>query len=100
MITTAFVKIDGKTAGALAWNAESGVAMFEYDAKFISTISVECPACVVVIGAALINALFPPESPCVAAAKECRLGGGLPSTKIEEHWYGGTSCEVTCNPKP
>jgi serine/threonine-protein kinase HipA len=37
MITTAFVKIGGETAGAVAWNAETGVAGFEYDPKFIAT---------------------------------------------------------------
>ncbi|MBC7748944.1 MAG: type II toxin-antitoxin system HipA family toxin [Methylotenera sp.] len=37
MITTAFVKIWGETVGAVAWNAESGLASFEYDPKFINT---------------------------------------------------------------
>lgn len=37
MITTAFVKINGETIGAVAWNAETGVASFEYDPKFIAT---------------------------------------------------------------
>jgi serine/threonine-protein kinase HipA len=37
MITTAFVKIWGETAGAVAWNAETGLASFEYDPKFITT---------------------------------------------------------------
>lgn len=39
MITTAFVKIWEETVGAVAWNAETGVASFEYDPKFISTKS-------------------------------------------------------------
>ena len=34
MITTAFVKIWNETVGAVAWNTETGVASFEYDAKF------------------------------------------------------------------
>lgn len=37
MITTAFIKIWGKTVGAVAWSAETGVASFEYDSKFIAT---------------------------------------------------------------
>ena len=37
MITTAFVKIGGETVGAVAWNAETGIASFEYDPKFINT---------------------------------------------------------------
>ncbi|MDD2985259.1 type II toxin-antitoxin system HipA family toxin [Flavobacterium sp.] len=37
MITTAFVKIWGETVGAVAWNAATGIASFEYDSKFIST---------------------------------------------------------------
>jgi serine/threonine-protein kinase HipA len=37
MITTAFVKIWGETVGAVAWNAETGIASFEYDPKFIGT---------------------------------------------------------------
>ncbi|SDH08538.1 serine/threonine-protein kinase HipA [Flavobacterium omnivorum] len=36
MITTAFVKIWGETVGAVAWNAETGLASFEYDPKFIN----------------------------------------------------------------
>ena len=36
MITTAFVKIWGETIGAIAWNAETAVASFEYDPKFIA----------------------------------------------------------------
>ena len=36
MITTAFVKIWGETVGAIAWNAETAVASFEYDSKFIA----------------------------------------------------------------
>ena len=36
MITTAFVKIWGETVGAVAWNAATGIASFEYDSKFIS----------------------------------------------------------------
>jgi len=39
MITTAFVKIWGETAGAVAWNAETGVASFEYAPRFITTKS-------------------------------------------------------------
>jgi serine/threonine-protein kinase HipA len=37
MITTAFVKIWGETIGAVAWNAQTGVASFEYEPKFINT---------------------------------------------------------------
>ena len=37
MITTAFVKIWGETIGAVAWNAQTGLASFEYDPKFINT---------------------------------------------------------------
>lgn len=37
MITSAFVKIWGKTVGAVIWNAETGVASFEYDPKFLAT---------------------------------------------------------------
>ena len=37
MITTAFVKIWGETVGAIAWNAETAVASFEYDSKFIAS---------------------------------------------------------------
>jgi serine/threonine-protein kinase HipA len=37
MLTTAFVKIWGETIGAVAWNAETGLASFEYDSKFINT---------------------------------------------------------------
>ena len=37
MITTAFVKIGGETVGAVAWNAETGIASSEYDPKFINT---------------------------------------------------------------
>ena len=39
MVTTAFVKIWGKTVGAIAWNTETGLASFEYDSKFINTKS-------------------------------------------------------------
>jgi serine/threonine-protein kinase HipA len=39
MVTTAFVKIWGETIGAVAWNAETGLASFEYDSKFINTKS-------------------------------------------------------------
>ncbi|MDZ7807126.1 MAG: type II toxin-antitoxin system HipA family toxin [Gracilimonas sp.] len=34
MITTAFVKIWGKTVGAVAWDQHSGLASFEYDPAF------------------------------------------------------------------
>ncbi|MBS4041854.1 MAG: type II toxin-antitoxin system HipA family toxin [Flavobacteriales bacterium] len=37
MITTAFVKIWGETAGAVAWNEQTGVASFEFDSKFINS---------------------------------------------------------------
>lgn len=37
MITTAFVKIWNQTAGAVAWNEETGIASFEYDSKFAQT---------------------------------------------------------------
>ncbi|MDG2431653.1 type II toxin-antitoxin system HipA family toxin [Flavobacterium sp.] len=37
MITTAFVKIWGETIGAVAWNAQTAVASFEYDPKFIKS---------------------------------------------------------------
>jgi len=37
MITSAFVKVWGETVGAVVWNAETGVASFEYDPKFIAT---------------------------------------------------------------
>ncbi|MBC5862772.1 type II toxin-antitoxin system HipA family toxin [Flavobacterium turcicum] len=37
MITTAFVKIWGTTVGAIAWNAATGLASFEYDPKFVAT---------------------------------------------------------------
>jgi serine/threonine-protein kinase HipA len=37
MITTAFVKIWGVTVGAVAWNAQTAVASFEYDPKFIAS---------------------------------------------------------------
>lgn len=37
MITTAFVKIWGATVGAIAWNAATGLASFEYDPKFVAT---------------------------------------------------------------
>lgn len=37
MITTAFVKIWGTTVGAIAWNATTGLASFEYDPKFVAT---------------------------------------------------------------
>ncbi len=37
MITTAFVKIWGTTVGAIAWNAATGLASFEYDPKFVTT---------------------------------------------------------------
>jgi serine/threonine-protein kinase HipA len=36
MITTAFVKIWKETAGAVAWNTETGLGSFEYDAKFLA----------------------------------------------------------------
>ena len=36
MITTAFVKIWNETVGAVAWNTETGVASFEYEAKFLA----------------------------------------------------------------
>ena len=36
MITTAFVKIWNETVGAVAWNTETGIASFEYDAKFLA----------------------------------------------------------------
>lgn len=37
MITTAFIKIWGQTIGAVAWNASTGIASFEYDTNFIAT---------------------------------------------------------------
>lgn len=37
MITTAFIKLWGKTVGAVAWNPETRLASFEYDTKFIAT---------------------------------------------------------------
>ena len=37
MVTTAFVKIWGETIGAVAWNAQTGLASFEYDPKFINS---------------------------------------------------------------
>ena len=37
MTTTAFVKIWGQTIGAVAWNAETAIASFEYDPKFIAS---------------------------------------------------------------
>jgi len=37
MVTTAFVKIWGHIAGAVAWNETSGVAGFEYDPGFVQT---------------------------------------------------------------
>jgi serine/threonine-protein kinase HipA len=37
MITTAFVKIWGETVGAVAWNAQTALASFEYDPKFIAS---------------------------------------------------------------
>src|SRR5690349_16077356 len=36
MITTAFIKIWGEIVGAVAWNAETRIASFEYDSKFIT----------------------------------------------------------------
>jgi serine/threonine-protein kinase HipA len=36
MITTAFVKIWKETVGAVAWNTETGVGSFEYDAQFLA----------------------------------------------------------------
>lgn len=36
MITTAFIKIWDETVGAVAWNPETRIASFEYDAKFIA----------------------------------------------------------------
>ncbi len=36
MIQTAFVKIWNETAGAVAWDEQTGTASFEYDPKFIS----------------------------------------------------------------
>lgn len=35
MITTAFVKLWGETAGAIAWDESTGIARFEYDPKFV-----------------------------------------------------------------
>jgi serine/threonine-protein kinase HipA len=35
MISTAFVRIWGKTAGAIAWDADSQLGWFEYDAAFL-----------------------------------------------------------------
>ena len=35
-MNTAFVKIWGELAGAVAWDDVSGIAAFEYDPKFIS----------------------------------------------------------------
>lgn len=35
MVTTAFVKIWGETVGAVAWNQQQELGVFEYDAKFI-----------------------------------------------------------------
>lgn len=37
MITTAYVKIWGRRAGAIAWNADNGIASFEYDPKFLDS---------------------------------------------------------------
>jgi len=34
MVTTAFVKIWGETVGAVAWDKNTGLASFEFDAKF------------------------------------------------------------------
>ncbi|MEM7161846.1 MAG: type II toxin-antitoxin system HipA family toxin [Bacteroidota bacterium] len=36
MITTAFVKIWGETAGAIAWDANQDLGFFEYDQHFVS----------------------------------------------------------------
>lgn len=38
------------------------------------------------------------DSDCQTAIKECRAAGGLPSTEIEEGFWGD-KCKVTCNPK-
>lgn len=35
MITTAFINIWNKRAGAIAWNSETGLGSFEYDAAFL-----------------------------------------------------------------
>ncbi|WP_438946924.1 type II toxin-antitoxin system HipA family toxin [Sediminibacterium sp.] len=37
MITNAFIKIWDKTVGAISWDAESGIAFFEYEPSFLST---------------------------------------------------------------
>src|SRR5690606_19969800 len=36
MVTTAFVKIWGETVGAVAWDEQQELGVFEYDAKFIN----------------------------------------------------------------
>lgn len=37
MITTAFIKLWGKTVGAVAWDENTGFARFEYEPRFIQT---------------------------------------------------------------
>lgn len=39
------------------------------------------------------------SSDCQTAITACAGAGGLPSTTITSHWWGGQSCSVTCNKK-
>lgn len=66
-----------------------------------SLITAKCPPCWVAAGVvATIEAIIEgtTDSDCQTAIKECREAGGLPSTEIEDGFFG-SSCKVTCNPK-
>ncbi len=66
-----------------------------------SLLHAKCPWCWVVGGVvAVVEAVIEgtSDSDCQTAVKECRGAGGLPSTEIEEGFFG-TSCKVTCTAK-
>lgn len=76
------------------------------NAKFSENIethvSQKCPWCWVAPAVALVIEAIgdaTSESDCQTAVNACVKAGGLPSTKIEEGWFGN-SCTVTCAPKP
>ena len=65
-------------------------------------VQAKCPWCWATAGAiAIVEAIIEgtTDSDCQTAIKECREAGGLPTTEIEDGFFG-TSCKVTCNPKP
>jgi hypothetical protein len=64
-------------------------------------VQAKCPWCWVAGGVvAIVEAIVggTTDSDCQTAVKECREAGGLPSTEIEDGFFG-SSCSVTCAEK-